>query len=151
VNYSSFTWNPLVENCGSLILPPLDYFLERNLSNAICFCIFYKIFLKCCITMSLNRVTLSVHNCDMGVPLLYKAWGPRDDHVILCSTFEFLFEIQNRIFSRIFLRVSCCSDIRPFEVPESTVLCINIHSLLTNSLLCNCNVKYVLIYVKYLR
>jgi hypothetical protein len=29
----------------------------------------------------------------------------RSDHVILCSTFEFSFEIQNRIFLEFFVRV----------------------------------------------
>jgi hypothetical protein len=41
--------------------------------------------------------------------------------VILCSTFEFLFEYQNRIFLDFFVRVSSCSNIKPFEVPGSTV------------------------------
>jgi hypothetical protein len=43
------------------------------------------------------------------------------DHVILCSTFEFLFEFQNRIFLEFFVRVSSCSNIKPFEVRGSTV------------------------------
>jgi hypothetical protein len=47
---------------------------------------------------------------------------PRDDHVILCSTFEFLFAFQNRIFLEFFVRVSSCSNIKPFEVRGSTVL-----------------------------
>jgi hypothetical protein len=45
----------------------------------------------------IKRVGTPVHNCDIGVP--------RDDHVILCSTFEFLFEFQNRNFLEIFVRV----------------------------------------------
>jgi hypothetical protein len=44
------------------------------------------------------------------------------DHVILCSTFEFLFEFQNRIFLEFFVRVSSCSNIKPFEVRGSAVL-----------------------------
>jgi hypothetical protein len=41
--------------------------------------------------------------------------------VILCSTFEFLFEFQNRIFLEFFAPVSSCSNIKPFEVRGSTV------------------------------
>jgi hypothetical protein len=40
--------------------------------------------------------------------------------VILCSTFELLFEFQNRIFfHEYFVRVSSCSNIKPFEVRGS--------------------------------
>jgi hypothetical protein len=56
----------------------------------------------------IKQVDTPVHNCDIGVPLLYKAWRPRDGHVILYSTFEFLFEFQNRIFLEFFLRLSSC-------------------------------------------
>jgi hypothetical protein len=31
VNYPSFIRNPLVESCGSLTLPPMDFSLKRNL------------------------------------------------------------------------------------------------------------------------
>jgi hypothetical protein len=47
---------------------------------------------------------------------------PRDDHVILCSTFAFLLEFQNRIFLKFFARISSCSNIKPFEVWGSTVV-----------------------------
>jgi hypothetical protein len=46
---------------------------------------------------------------------------PRDDHVILCSTFEFLFEFQNRIFLAFFIRVCSCPNVKPFEVRGPTV------------------------------
>jgi hypothetical protein len=61
----------------------------------------------------IKQVDIPVNICDIGVP--------RDDHVILCSTFEFLFEFQNRIFLEFFVRVSSYSNIKPFEVRGSTV------------------------------
>jgi hypothetical protein len=60
----------------------------------------------------IKQVDTSVHNCDIGVP--------RDYHVILCSTFESLFEFQKRIFLEFVVRVSSCSNIKPFEVRGST-------------------------------
>jgi hypothetical protein len=69
----------------------------------------------------IKQIDTPVHNCEIRVPLLYKAWRSRDDHVILCSIFEFLFEFQNRIFVDFFVRVSSCSNIKPFEVRGSTV------------------------------
>jgi hypothetical protein len=48
--------------------------------------------------------------------------GRRDDHVILCSTIEFLFEFQNRFFLEFFARVLSCSSIKAFEVRGSAVL-----------------------------
>jgi hypothetical protein len=49
--------------------------------------------------------------------------------VILCSTFEFLFEFQNRMFLEFFVRVSSCSNIKPFEVRGSTVRVLTEHSI----------------------
>jgi hypothetical protein len=46
---------------------------------------------------------------------------PHDDHAILCSTFEFLFDFQNRIFLKILVRVSSCSNNKQFEVRGSTL------------------------------
>jgi hypothetical protein len=42
----------------------------------------------------IKLVDTPVHNCDIGVPLLYKAGRPRDDHVIFCLTSFKLFEYQ---------------------------------------------------------
>jgi hypothetical protein len=53
-------------------------------------------------------------------PSRERRW-PRDGHVILCLTFEFLFEFQNRIFLEFFIWVSSCSNIKPFKVWGSTV------------------------------
>jgi hypothetical protein len=96
--------------------------LERNLSNIIYFVYFFFNFSKMLDYVFIKQVDTPVHNCDIGVPLLYKAWWPRDDHVILRSTSEFLFEFQNRIFLEFFVRVSSCSYIKPFEVRGSTVV-----------------------------
>jgi hypothetical protein len=85
VNYPSFIWNPLVESCGSLTLPPFDSPLERNLSNKICFCLFFKNFQKCCTTLSLNRLILLFTTAILGRNVSTK----REDHVILCLTFQF--------------------------------------------------------------
>jgi hypothetical protein len=63
--------------------------LQRNLSNVICiFLFFFLIFLKCC--EMLRR--------------------PRDDYVIVCSTFK-------PDFPRMF-----CSNIKPFEVRGSSTV-----------------------------
>jgi hypothetical protein len=59
----------------------------------------------------IKQADTPVHNCDIGAPLLYKAWRPRDS----------LFEFQNRIFFDFFSRVSYCSNNKPFEVRRSTV------------------------------
>jgi hypothetical protein len=45
-----------------------------------------------------------------------------DDHVILRSSFVFLFEFQNRIFLEFFIPFSSCWNIKTFEVRGSTVL-----------------------------
>jgi hypothetical protein len=78
--------------------------------------------------IDIKHVDTPVHNCDIGVPLLYKALCFRpiaeqflNVHVILCSIFEYLFEFQNRIFPELFVQVSSCSNTKPFEVRESTV------------------------------
>jgi hypothetical protein len=64
--------------------------------------VYFLIFLKCCITLSERR-------------------RPRDDHMILCSTFECLFEFQSRIFLEFFVRLSSCSNMKPFEDRGSAV------------------------------
>jgi hypothetical protein len=54
----------------------------------------------------IEQVDTPVHNCDIGVPLLYKAlcFIPIPQQFLNVSssedssTFEFLFEFQNRIF-----------------------------------------------------
>jgi hypothetical protein len=64
--------------------------------------------------IAIKRVYTPVHNCDIGGHFCTR----RDDHVILCSTFEFLFGFQNRIFLEIFVRFSNCSNYKPkFEGP----------------------------------
>jgi hypothetical protein len=116
VNYPSFIWNPLVESCGSLTLPPLDFSLEKTLSKVICLCLF--LFNFCEIALSLNRSILLFATAILGCHFYTR----RDDHVILCSTFEFLFEFQNQTFLKFFIRVSSCSNIKPFKVRGSTVI-----------------------------
>jgi hypothetical protein len=65
VNSSSFIWNTLVGSCGSVTLPPRDIYFETNLSNVI-----FKNFLKCCITLSLNRLILLFTTAIMGATSL---------------------------------------------------------------------------------
>jgi hypothetical protein len=80
--------------------------LVRNPSNIICFCLFLKNFLICCITLLLNRLLLLFTTAILGGGHFSTR---RDDCVILCSTFEFLFEFQNRIF------LEFCSSFKLFE------------------------------------
>jgi hypothetical protein len=53
--------------------------------------------------------------CDQAERAI--TWRPRDS----LSDFRVLFEFQNRIFLEFFVRVSSCSNIKPFEVRASTV------------------------------
>jgi hypothetical protein len=70
-----------------------------TLSNAICFYLFFYNFSEMLHYIVIKQADTPV--CDIGVPLLYKALCFRsipqqflNVHVILCSTFEFLFEFQ---------------------------------------------------------
>jgi hypothetical protein len=66
--------------------------------------------------ITIKQVDTPVHKCDIGVPLLYKAWLRRD------SLFDFrvFVRVPKPDFPRIFLLVPSCSNIKPFEVREST-------------------------------
>jgi hypothetical protein len=46
--------------------------LERNLSNVIYFCLFFK-FSEILHYIVIKQVDTPVHNCDIGVPCIYKA------------------------------------------------------------------------------
>jgi hypothetical protein len=74
----------------------------------------------------IKQVDTPVHSCDIGVPLLFEALCFRplpqqflNVHVILCSTFEFLFEYQNRFFLEILFefQVVRTSNRSKFEGP----------------------------------
>jgi hypothetical protein len=82
------------------------------------FVYFLKVLLKRCTALSLNRLIFLFITAILGCHFSTR----RDDHVILCSTFEFLFDFQNRIFLEVFVRLSNCSNIKPFET--SRVHCI---------------------------
>jgi hypothetical protein len=82
--------------------------LERNLSNVICFCLFLLHFSEMLHYIVIKQVDTPVHNCDIGVPLVRLS--------------SFCSEFQNLIFIEIYVRVSSCSNINPFEVRGSTVL-----------------------------
>jgi hypothetical protein len=46
---------------------------------------------------------------------------PRDDHVILCPTFEFCSSFKSGFSSIFFFWVSSCLNIKPFEIRGSTL------------------------------
>jgi hypothetical protein len=96
VNYP-FIWNPLVESCGSLILPPLDFSLERNLFNVICFVYFFKFFWN----VASHCHWTGRYSCSQ-----LRYWGATWFFVELSKPDFlriFLFEFQNRIFLDFFV------------------------------------------------
>jgi hypothetical protein len=121
VNCPSFIWNPLVESCGSLTLPQLDFYLERNLSNVICFCLFLKIFLKCSITLSLNRLILLFTTAILGCHFCIRLCVLDQFRSIFVRFLRFCLSFKNRIFFEYFVRTSSCSNIKHFEVRGSAV------------------------------
>jgi hypothetical protein len=72
VNYPSFIWNLLVGELWSINITTTWFFFEEE-PNIIYFCLFFKIFQKCCITSSLNRLILLFTTAILGVPLLCKS------------------------------------------------------------------------------
>jgi hypothetical protein len=76
----------------------------------------------------IKQADTPVHNCDIGMPLLYKALRTRDDHVTTTwrprdSLFDFpvFVRVTRPDFLEVFVRVSSCSNIKPFEVRGFTV------------------------------
>jgi hypothetical protein len=128
VNYPSFIWTTIVESCGSLTSPTLDFSLGGNLSNVFCFCLFLLNFSEMLYYIVIKEVDPPVHNCDIGVPLLYKALCFRpipqhflNLHVIPCSTWV-IVRVSKLDFPQIF-----CSNFKLFKhqtVRSSRVHCI---------------------------
>jgi hypothetical protein len=89
--------------------------LEGNLSNVICFFLFFWNFPEMLHYIVIKQVDTPVLSCDVGVPLLYKAWRSREDHVILVP-------VSNVDFPRIF-----CSSFKLFE--NQTVRSSRVHCM----------------------